>query len=463
MTSNRSVLRERVAIVEPPRQRLRAPSVLLAQLPGASAVSNEARALVLLVGGGVCAPRHGIARELMGCHALDWSALFDLAVTLWVHPLLAHVLESGELRGLVPNSLHDRLELARLAARARWHAYVRELTPVLTAYQQRSVPVVVLKGAAMMERDYPAGSRMANDVDLWVPPDCLRDAARVLEHAGFTRYAVDGGSAEENRRRYSGWVYTKPRGEVGDWLVVDLHERLHAAAAPFFQDAAACARRATQTTIGGMPLPAFQREDVLVHLACELGIDRTITLQRLADFTTLIGAGDCDWDAVADRAREARAAGAAALALAWARAAGAPVPIGFISRLSRACPGSRVAMAPMLDLRRLIPGFRLSTVSELALGAWLAQPGLQRGRVLLSVPLIIARWQRLGGASALVASAVAVRAVPLMFATCVLARASALAQRWRRARWVDRINGWLWFRRNREGVRQVTGAGSAAA
>jgi hypothetical protein len=50
-----------------------------------------------------------------------------------------------------------------------------------------------------------------------------------------------------------------------------------------------------------------------------------------------------------------------------------------------------------------------------------------------------------------------------MFATCVLARASALAQRWRRARWVDRINGWLWFRRNREGVRQVTGAGSAAA
>ncbi|MEQ1858221.1 MAG: nucleotidyltransferase family protein [Longimicrobiales bacterium] len=398
----------------------------------------------------------------MAGRSLDWSALLTFAAKLWVHPLVARwILEpSGSIGAFAPSEARKAFGLSTLAARARWTEYEQGLAAVLRSWSAAGVEPVFLKGAAHGLTLYPFGTRFLNDLDVWVEPTRFEEAARVLVAEGFQRWSVEGGNAEDNRRRLNGWTFSREGVGGVRRLVVDLHYRLHPEGSPFALDAASCASEGGGLSFGGIPVRAFRPEDAVVHHATQMATDFTVKLQTVADLAALLGprvvdaphaAASTPWNQAFDferlerRALEARAAGPVALALRWAEAIGCEVPLATIARLERAAPGSSVATAVLLDLRALHPGFRLTGPASLALSAWYRPPGRARWSALRAVPSVVARRQRRGGHSTSVRALRIVRSIPLAAFAVSAAHASALSARFS-ARGPVLLNRLLWWR-----------------
>lgn len=140
-----------------------------------------------------------------------------------------------------------------------WH----ESLPVLDALEERRVPVLLLKGGALLPLygdDW--GARPMYDVDLLVPDERYEDALVLLRDLGWI--PEQGQSFDWVRRRMrrtlNGWGFQ--RGEHGH---IDLHQRALAGSLWKGADAAFWAG-AVEATIDGTPRLVLHPADLLVHL-----------------------------------------------------------------------------------------------------------------------------------------------------------------------------------------------------
>jgi hypothetical protein len=176
----------------------------------------------------------------------------------------------------------------------------RERAQLTSALEARGVDVLVLKGALHDPLLYGArGERGATDLDLLVRRAQEPDASAVLREARYARVRFETHLASDDASKERMWA----RPDAAGRRVVDLHVGL-LNAPPFTVDEDALFSRAVthDTPLG--PIRGLHVDDLVAHLAGNLGQDRFRARLPLAvDAAAALGQLPVDLDEVVARAR----------------------------------------------------------------------------------------------------------------------------------------------------------------
>ena len=206
-------------------------------------------------------------RELFG-KTVEWDKVLNDAQTRGIGPLFYHILKEADVDGLLPRQVMSKLQMAYYSAFTRSILYYRELSDILSSFQDGGVQAIILKGAALAETLYPdINLRPFDDIDLLIREQDLPKAESELQHLGYEKYV------KEFRRGY-GREFDKysaylKRPECVT-VYVDLHTRLfpstHAQKRGFngFWD------RAILTQIGENSGLVLSAEDTVLHLCAHI-------------------------------------------------------------------------------------------------------------------------------------------------------------------------------------------------
>ncbi len=240
---------------------------------------------------------------------IDWDETYDL---LTRHRLVGLFYVLGrDNPTLWPRELQERLGEQRYRALLRGDRCAQQVNAVLSALCQAGIPVIVLKGWALIPTVYGGdhGQRTYDDIDLLV---LSRDAARTVDVLGDLGYQGQIEPWPGYSRRYCHcWAYTAPSAttSVGRTLVFGiqphwrlLYTPLHTYRMPVEQ----LFERARPLQVAGVDAHRLASEDHLVytcgHLALHHGYDETLLrYYELAAFILQAGP-DINWDVVAARA-----------------------------------------------------------------------------------------------------------------------------------------------------------------
>jgi hypothetical protein len=131
-----------------------------------------------------------------------WRWLKEVALTQGVAPLLSRTIQGIDVRSFpIPDPVRRELDQAYYRTVASNHLLLRELDRILAALVEASVPVVVLKGAALAASLYgDIGLRPMNDLDLWVEQGSLSKASRVMRLLGYQQLNASYHLVFENRQ-----------------------------------------------------------------------------------------------------------------------------------------------------------------------------------------------------------------------------------------------------------------------
>ena len=165
-----------------------------------------------------------IAFDASRNRAFSWDRAIALAATQGVQPLLAKALEADEQ---VPAGVRARLHRAHLLSQLRVTRFLDALAPVTDRLAAESIPVVLLKGAALAAAVYGPGIRPLNDIDLLIRRHDYDRVARTLVECGFTKVLREGHSEVETLRDYHEIAFERRLG--AEELSVDLHWEIYPA------------------------------------------------------------------------------------------------------------------------------------------------------------------------------------------------------------------------------------------
>jgi hypothetical protein len=307
-------------------------------------------------------------------------------------PVPAAVARCPAVRRLVPllyanlgaNHVHldpqhqSWLRAGTVRERFRSAVYRRAFREIMEIPATGGLPVLVTRGAALAETVYPARElRHCHDLDLLVAPDSLPRAGELLAAAGMRPAPAFAEPGSDRFLHESG-------------MPVVLHTRLFPStfyAAPVGD----LLRRGRDVELARVPSKILPAEDMLVHVcghaACSSSRD---SLQWACDARTLIDrTPDLDWQAVSDRAHQARIG--LPLATMFEYLAGelnAPIPNHVLSAFVRAAEtaGPDECEAAFTCLQRGRRGSLrscLAAAKDLRTKAWImrwkllpSQPGL---------------------------------------------------------------------------------------
>ena len=255
------------------------------------------------------------AIEIAGQTDFCWTHALDLAARHRMDALVAHNLaQIPELLQAAERLILQARWLGAVRARSRYTQFEKALHSILSQMSAASIPILLLKGASLMQTLISPDHRLLNDLDLWIPKQHLARAHRILTDAGFTEQPHPWMADDEVRDRYHQITFLKMVGQVQ--LGVDLHWRIYRVGHFFALNAPAFAARADEAQFAQVPVSACCKEDLFVHLATQLLNDQlTLPLQRVSDLH-LLTHNQLDWNTVIARAREAGAIGACELATA---------------------------------------------------------------------------------------------------------------------------------------------------
>ncbi|MBN2390471.1 MAG: nucleotidyltransferase family protein [Anaerolineae bacterium] len=195
------------------------------------------------------------------------------------------------------------------------------VTEILRSFDMHQVPVIALKGLALLGRVYPQpGQRSMYDVDLLLHQTDLVRAEQILQSLGYVFSDEGLGLSLPFQREYMGEMVYREGA-----MVVELHQQLVAMSwfrATTAFDLDALWSRAVPTEIAGAPALRLCLEDELIHLcyhtaihhglAHPYGVRDILGVARIEHDTL-------DWPTLAERARAWRVSVAVWAALSVAR------------------------------------------------------------------------------------------------------------------------------------------------
>ena len=237
--------------------------------------------------------------------------------------------------------------LARCAAlnRARYALWRFELERVLAAAGRASIPLIALKGAALMPVLWAEPElRPTSDIDLLAQPADRHALDAALADLGWTLH----GEVPRHRTFYLTRLGLAPRSEIGEHpeqpLRLEIHEHARQTFLGLDHDATIALRQgATLVTVGAatlwMPSAAALFEHVLMHTAFDLAkrLTRFIKLEDLRLLATRLS-GD-DWSRLVAHAHASRLSPFALAPLVMAdRYLGPIAPDAVIRDLEAATP-----------------------------------------------------------------------------------------------------------------------------
>ncbi len=169
-------------------------------------------ALALGYGAGAVAPAGGAAS---GAVRMD-AELAELAAREQVAPLLGKRLLSGDVGCGGADSHAADLVRAYRECTAKGLLRERSAAPILAAVRERGVPIMWLKGAALVRMVYgDPGVRWMGDLDVLVPADRWRDARAAALAAGAESMAVPGRAVTADHDYVA--AVRAPGGAVIEW------------------------------------------------------------------------------------------------------------------------------------------------------------------------------------------------------------------------------------------------------
>ena len=246
------------------------------------------------------------ARDLAGREPFDWPALLRLSGSESLSPLLFHVVRD---KGVVPEAVERALRGAYYGLAARNALLLRERERILRALAALGVPVLLLKGAALVETAYPNPAlRPMVDLDLLVPPVQARAAQGAFAGLGYGAATGDPWPGFSWRYR-NAMAFVRPY-ERGFPFYLGLHTRLYDV--PFYERIPV-----SDWFARGLALPAEcwgalapAAEDHVVYLCGHLALHHRYepALMRYLDIALLVhrAGGTVDWPSVAARAADWR-------------------------------------------------------------------------------------------------------------------------------------------------------------
>jgi hypothetical protein len=277
-------------------------------------VSAE-EALLITVAGRRCAlpvePRPG---------PLRWERVLELAQWHRLLPLLWEHVREPDPQLRVPDEVVDVLRDSARESTARSLNLQHEMGRILALLGREGVPVMLLKGAALVETVYPhPGQRTMVDLDLLVPRSDIQRAHAVVQTLG---YSVGGARvARDDDHVLATYHHHYPLRRDGGAVIVELHQGLVDDRPDF--DVQGIWDRAWPSDHGGHRHLLQAPEDLALHVAMHFAKDRMSrhesALGQLADLVRIVERLPIDWDVTVDRARASCVADRLFVALASAQ------------------------------------------------------------------------------------------------------------------------------------------------
>ena len=276
------------------------------------------------------------------------------------------------------------LEGAAFSAVAGNSLRCQNLAQVAAAFQEAQLPLVLLKGAALVEGTYGGWEeRTMSDIDLWLRPATMARAMRLMESLGFQ--SIEQAARPLSLQALAGGEVQYWRPHEDGWRTQDLVE-LHLSPFPGWW-----LRRTAAIDTEGLwarlePLKdAYQlsAEDTIIHLAVHLAVNHQFgraVIRSLLDIAMTAQARQVDWKLVAQRARQWRVGVAVWLTLSLLEA------LFAVENVETAL----VQLRPSRARRRMLA--RFVTPTRLLEGA---DPRRSRARLLLLL-LLVDRPQDMG-------------------------------------------------------------------
>jgi hypothetical protein len=295
---------------------------------------------------------------------IDWGQVIYKARWHRLAGMLYFHLRQPDLAPIVPPQALEALKGDYRQITARYLYSRTELIGILAALEAQGIPVIVLKGAALVGTVYrEPGMRPMSDIDLLVPEHRVEEAQSVVQGLGYCP-SVDEANQEGH---WSAHQHLPKLMQAERPVVAEVHRHIVRLDSPLVFDINEFWSRAQKTTFDGVSAYALSPEDLLLHLCLNFFRDRRFhsvrALCQLCDIAEVIRHyGPMDWDALVTRGKSYGVAGPLACSLGITRALlDAPVP----AEVTRSLAPQMKEQDLMVFTRRRVATTRQWAASEL--------------------------------------------------------------------------------------------------
>jgi|WetSurMetagenome_2_1015567.scaffolds.fasta_scaffold130065_2 hypothetical protein len=281
----------------------------LAKTPGGRTMINISREDAVLVH---CArlelspERYQMLKDILSGQ-LDWDLLVQKAN--WHRLLLqvAYHLRSQDLSKNVPNPILKRMKSLQYTSLARNMVFLDELSHLLTIFQKEGIPVIILKGAALLGNIYSDISlRPMSDLDILVRPEHLDHAETLALRRGYSYFVTQ--EQQERAKHEDRHLENLILREKGTML--EIHRFIVNPNDPYHFELDGFWERAKPFTSLGANALTLATEDLLIHLSINFLLDRRYhsakALGQLCDISEVVKyyGNSLNWDLIEKTSRE---------------------------------------------------------------------------------------------------------------------------------------------------------------
>ena len=293
--------------------------------------------------------------QLIDDERLSWEQVLERASWYRVSGLLFSRLRDPQFKARVPAWVLQRLQKIYFTNGVKNHFLTSELRRVLAALQLADIPVLVLKGAYLMESVYrdPA-IRPRSDNDLLVPEARAEEAQALVMALGYAPV----GTPEEQEAQRAIHQHLPKLVEPQGIVKFEIHSHIVARDSSFRMDVAELWGSSRQVVVAGHQVRALSPERLLTHLAIHFFVDRAFRsaqgLSQICDIseTTRHFAGEIDWSLLTAQVKDTALSGPVHCGLFLAQQLlDAPVPAAFLAGIA---PSSFSERAARLFIRRRV-------------------------------------------------------------------------------------------------------------
>jgi hypothetical protein len=232
---------------------------------------------------------------------IDFEKLLQKATWQRLQGLVAAHLSASYLENVVPITVKDQCMAIRRQILFRNVLLQNETARLLALFHEEHIPIIVLKGAALLDTVYNDISlRPMGDLDVLVHSNDLDRAETLASNAGY--WCPVDEATQEKTRKYGQHIPLLVHSEKG--IIFEIHHHIVGPESPYRGSIDSFWERARATEIGGVPAHMLSPEHMIIHQCIKFLLDRRYqsakSLGQLCDIAEIITRyQDClDWDLI---------------------------------------------------------------------------------------------------------------------------------------------------------------------
>jgi hypothetical protein len=266
---------------------------------------------------------------------LDWQSIHDIARGQGLAEMLFVVLCQKKWLGYCSEAVRVALSDVYYQTTARNTLLMGELDKILRVCELAGIPVMVLKGATLVNWLYPEiGCRPMADLDIMVKDSDWQEALRLIQELD---YSFDGRDQVPGMSELSDYHRMLTGGPAGK-MIVEVHWGLVSSSSAWYAAPAEWFWQRTMPTIHEGKAVQLAPAANLIHLSAHAMLQHggsQALLIWLYDIHLLAQSGSVNWDEVIQDARKLRWGYVVAHALKQAQVAfGTKLPPGLLENLN---------------------------------------------------------------------------------------------------------------------------------